>query len=171
MEVEIGTTYKTSKNRISKGFTRIVSQDDRTVVNKGNKPIGGSPPPAIRENGYPFERFFTLSEYLSSPSGVVEGRSFNRREVIKYIANVKGGVHLSAQQRKQEEKLIARLGKIEKKIMVHNTDGLLVEAVAIAQALGTSDDAKKFINKVGGGSMFNPSAKQDELPRASYFRR
>jgi hypothetical protein len=121
-----------------------------SLLNKGSKPIGGSPPPAIRENGYPFERFFTLSEYLSSPSGVVEGRSFNRREVIKYIANIKGGVHLSAQQRKQEEKLIARLGKIEKKIMVHNTDGLLVEAVAIAQALGTSDDAKKFINKVGG---------------------
>jgi len=32
MEVEIGTTYKTSKYRISKGFTRIVPQGDRTVV-------------------------------------------------------------------------------------------------------------------------------------------
>jgi len=29
--------------------------------------------------------------------------------------------------------------------MVHNTDGLLVEAVAIGQALGNSDDAKDFI--------------------------
>jgi len=32
MEVGIGTTYKTSKNRSSKGFMGIVSQDDRTVV-------------------------------------------------------------------------------------------------------------------------------------------
>jgi len=65
--------------------------------------------------------------------------------VIKYIANVKGGVHLSSQARKQEKKLIDRLGKAEKRIMVHNTDGLLVEAVAIGQALGNSDDAKDFI--------------------------
>jgi hypothetical protein len=118
------------------------------LLNKESKPIGRSPPELIRENGYPFERMFTLSEYLSSTSGVVEGRTFNRREVIKYFANVKGGVHLSAQQRKAEEKLIARLGKIEKKLMIHNTDGLLVEVVAYAQSLGNSDDAKRFVLKV-----------------------
>ena len=118
------------------------------LLNKGSKPIGSFPPEPIRENGYPFERMFTLSEYLSSPSGVVEGRTFNRREVIKYLANVKGGVHLSAQQRKAEEKLIARLGKIEKKLMIHNTDGLLVEVVAYAQSLGNSEDAKRFVLKV-----------------------
>ncbi|MFZ1641673.1 MAG: hypothetical protein WAV07_09615 [Candidatus Contendobacter sp.] len=118
------------------------------MLNKGSKPIGGSPPESIREGGYPFERMFTLSEYLSSMSGVVDGRAFNRREVIKYLANVKGGVHLSAQQRKAEEKLIARLGKIEKKMMVHTTDGLLVEAVACGQSLGNSDDAKTFIRRV-----------------------
>ncbi|MGH9635803.1 MAG: hypothetical protein ACRD72_13310, partial [Candidatus Angelobacter sp.] len=67
---------------------------------------------------------------------------------IKYIANVKGGIHLSAKARKAEKDLISRLGKIEKKILVHNSDGLLVEAVAIAQALGGSSDAKSFIAKV-----------------------
>lgn len=118
------------------------------MLNKGNKLIGGTPPPSIRDDGYPFERMFTLSEYLSSMAGVVDGRTFNRREVIKYLANVKGGVHLSAQQRKAEEKLIARLGKIEKKMMVHHTDGLLVEAVACAQSLGSSADAKAFIQSV-----------------------
>jgi len=118
------------------------------MINKGSKAIGGSPPEPIREDGYPFERMFTLTEYLSSMSGVVHGRAFNRREVIKYLANVKGGVHLSAQQRKAEEKLVARLGKIEKKLIVHTTDGLLVEAVACGQSLGNSADAKAFVNKV-----------------------
>lgn len=118
------------------------------MLNRGSKPIGGAPPEPIREDGYPFERMFTLSEYLASASGVVGGRSFNRREMIKYLANVKGGVHLSAKQRKAEEKLIARLGKIEKKMIVHNTDGLLVEAVACAQSLGNSVDAKVFVKKV-----------------------
>ena len=118
------------------------------MLNIGDKPIGKEPPNPITESGYPFERMFTLSEYLSSSSGVVDSRHFNRRDVIKYLANVKGGVHLSPQQRKQEEKLVARLGKIEKKIMVHNTDGLLVETVAIGQSLGTSKDAKYFVEKV-----------------------
>jgi hypothetical protein len=66
-----------------------------------------------------------------------------------YIANVKGGVHLSAKQRTAEEKLVARLGKIEKKITVHTTDGLLVEIVAIGQALGKSEDAHSFTEHVG----------------------
>ncbi len=118
------------------------------LLNKGTNPIGGNPPAPIRQDGYPFERTFTLSGYLKSNAGVVEGQIFNRREVIKYLANVKGGVHLSAQQRKTEEKLIARLGKIEKKMMIHNTDGLLVEAVAIAQALGASQDARTYIAHV-----------------------
>lgn len=118
------------------------------LMNKGTTPIGSNPPAPIRQDGYPFERTFTLSEYLSSNAGVVEGQTFNRREVIKYFANVKGGVHLSAQQRKTEAKLIARLGKIEKKIIIHNTDGLLVETVAIAQALGASQDAKTYIAHV-----------------------
>lgn len=128
------------------------------MLSKGTAPIGFNPPPPppIREGGYPFETLFSLSEFLSSPSGVVDGRVFNRREVIKYLANVKGGVHLNAQQRKIEEKLIARLCKIEKKLVVHNTDGLLVEAVAIAQALGRSDDAKRFINIVRALPVPNP---------------
>jgi hypothetical protein len=113
-------------------------------------PLATPPPAPVRKDGYPFERIFTLSEYLKSTSGVVEGRRFNRREVIKYIANVKGGVHLSAQVRKQEQKLIDRLAKAEKRFTIHTTDGLLVEAVAIAQSLGGSADAKILIAAAKG---------------------
>ncbi|WP_157092262.1 hypothetical protein [Thioalkalivibrio nitratireducens] len=118
------------------------------MMNKGSSPIGQELGPPLRENGYPGDREFSLSAYLSSLSGVVDGKTFNRREVIKYIANVKGGVHLSAKERKAEAKLVARLGKIEKKIMVHTTDGLLVELVAIGQAVGASTDAQSFIKHV-----------------------
>jgi hypothetical protein len=74
------------------------------LVNKGGTPIGNFSPP-LRADGYPGEKEFTLSEFLASPSGIVEGRVFSRRDVIRYIANVKGGVHLSAKQRKAEERL------------------------------------------------------------------
>ena len=115
------------------------------LVHKGAEAIGKPPPSPIRENGYPFERSFTLNEYLKSPSGVVDGLPFTRREVIKYIANVKGGVHLSAKQRKEEAKLVSRLGKAEKKMMVQMSDGLLLEAFAIGQSLGASQDAKVYV--------------------------
>ncbi len=118
------------------------------MVNEGSSSIGEQLGPPLRENGYPGDREFSISEYLSSLSGVVDGKSFNRREVIKYIANVKGGVHLSAKERKAEKKLVVRLGKIEKKIMVHTTDGLMIELVAIGQAVGNSQDAQNFIKHV-----------------------
>lgn len=113
-----------------------------------SEPIGNQPPEPIRDNGYPFERKFYINDFLSSLSGVVDGREFNRRDVIKYIANVKGGVHINAKPRKEEEKLISRVGKIEKKIMMHNADGLLIEILAIGQAVGKSDDAVHFIKRV-----------------------
>lgn len=64
------------------------------MMNKGASPIEEEFGPPLRENGYPGDREFSLSGYLSSLSGVVDGKTFNRCEVIKYIANVKGGVHL-----------------------------------------------------------------------------
>jgi hypothetical protein len=118
------------------------------MMNKGSSPIGKEFGPPLRDNGYPGDREFSLSVYLSSLSGVVDEKTFNRREVIKYIANVKGGVHLNAKEIKAEAKLVSRLGKIEKKIMVHTTDGLFVELVAIGQALGGSADALSFIKHV-----------------------
>lgn len=106
--------------------------------------------PPLRSGGYLGEREFMLSEFLASPAGVVDGRPFTRREVVKYIANAKGGVHLGGKERDAEKKLIARLKKIEKKISVQTTDGLLVELVAIGQAVGKSADAEVLVHHVLG---------------------
>ncbi|KFX63836.1 hypothetical protein KBK24_0119225 [Burkholderia sp. K24] len=124
------------------------------MLRNSAEPMNRQPPAPIRENGFPYDKVFALSEYLSSPSGYVDGKSFNRREVIKYFANVKGGVHLSAKERKAEEKLIARLGKIEKKFMMRDADGLLLEIVAIGQSLGKSSDARAYIEKVANMKPF-----------------
>ncbi len=119
------------------------------ILNKGSQPVDNLGP-SIHDDGYPGEREFSLSEYLSSPSGVVEGRIFSRREVIKYIANIRGGVHLGASEKKAEKKLVARLGKIDRKLSIHTTDGLLVEIVAITQALVRASDTVEFIHVVRG---------------------
>lgn len=122
------------------------------MLNKGPVAIGGQPPEPIREGGYPFDQNYDLTRYLKSAAGVVSGDAFNRREVIKYIANVKGGVHLSLKERKQEEKLVARLGKIEKRLMLQFSDALLIEIVAIGQSLGWSPDAKLYISHARGAA-------------------
>ena len=145
LDMMLGNDWNLTEIALAGGADFRGVQMAAMVMHKGNGPLGNPPPEPIREDGYPFEREFTLSDFLDSTSGVVHGRRFKRREVIKYIANVKGGVHLSSQARKQEKKLIDRLGKAEKRILVHHTDGLLVEAVAIGQALGNSDDAKDFV--------------------------
>lgn len=118
------------------------------LVNRGSTAPPPPNPAVLRADGYLGERQYQLSEYVGSISGIVGGTTFTRRDVIKYIANVKGGVHLSPKQRKHEEKLVARIAKIEKRMIVHNSDGLLVELVAIAQAVGRSDDARAYVAKV-----------------------
>ena len=99
----------------------------------------GSPPPEVE---------FGLSNYLSSTAGLVDGERITRREVIKYVANVKGGVHLSGKRREAEKPLVARLSKLEKRFDVVSTNGLLFELVAIGQAIAASNDASRFIRAV-----------------------
>ncbi|HOX87943.1 MAG TPA: hypothetical protein PLY04_18340 [bacterium] len=106
-------------------------------------------PALLRENGFPGERLYGISEYTKSHSAYAFGKWISRSDVIKYIANVKGGVHLTPSQRKREAELIARVDKIERRINAMGTDGLLLEIVAIAQAIGRSEDANKFIARIG----------------------
>jgi len=117
-----------------------------TVLNnRGAKPVGNASAP-LREDGYPGEREYSISEFTESTAGIAEGVLVSRREVIKYVANIKGGVHLGQKTKAAEKKLIRKLEKFEQKIQNHTTDGILVELVAIAQAIARSDDAAKLIN-------------------------
>ncbi|WP_144395603.1 hypothetical protein [Pleionea sediminis] len=113
-------------------------------VNRGSFALGSASPP-MRKKGFPGEREFYLNEFVESTSGLASGTKVNRREVIKYVANVKGGVHLSSKRRTDEKALIKKLEKFEQKISAHTTDGILVEIVSIAQAIGMSEDAHQLI--------------------------
>lgn len=99
-------------------------------------------------SSYPGEQTYYLSDFLGSSSGIANSKHITRRDVIKYVANVLGGVHINPKQRKEEEKLVARVGKFHKKIQLQNSDGLLIELTAIAQAVGQSNDCTALINKI-----------------------
>jgi hypothetical protein len=114
-----------------------------TLVKSSSPPPSPSAP--FRKDGFPGERELDLSDFVASPSGIVRGSVFSRRDVIKYIANVRGGVHLQGKGRQREKALRDRMGRIEKRMIVHTTDGLLVELVAIAQAIASSDDSERLL--------------------------
>lgn len=119
------------------------------IISDGATPIGKAGPP-LRENGYPGERKFQLTEFMESCSGIAKQIKVNRREIIKYVANVKGGVHLGQKARSSEKELIKKLEKFETIMTVHTTDGILVETVAIAQAVALSEDTATFLAKANG---------------------
>jgi hypothetical protein len=102
----------------------------------------------FNSQSYPGEKTYYLSDYLSSSSGIANSKHITRKDVIKYIANVLGGVHINQKQRKEEQKLIARVEKFHKKIKLQQSDGLLIELTAIAQAIGHSTDCSKLITKI-----------------------
>lgn len=102
----------------------------------------------FNSQSYPGEKTFYLSDYLSSSSGISNSKHITRKDVIKYIANVMGGVHINPKQRKEEQKLIARVEKFHKKIQLQQSDALLIELTAIAQAVGNSTDCSKLIIKI-----------------------
>jgi len=106
--------------------------------------------PALSAGGFPGEFEYRLSAYLASPSAVVGRQTISRREVIKYVANVKGGVHLGARARRAELKLVARVAALERRFDVEGTDGLLLEILAIGQAIGRSADAGRLVSSVLG---------------------
>lgn len=114
------------------------------VMEAGLNPDGSKSNSSAR----PVKREFGLAKFVQSPAGINKGKVFTRSDVIKYIANIKGGVHLSGKQRQKERDLIKKMSKVEGRITAAKTDGLLIELVAIAQAVGRSRDAQKFISYV-----------------------
>jgi hypothetical protein len=109
------------------------------------KPL--TPGPPISPDGFLGEREFKLNEYLASHAGMVGRRAATRRDVIKYFANIKGGVHLGRTGKKDEAKLVERMEKFEKRVRFFKKDGLLVELIAIGQALARSPDTATFLEK------------------------
>jgi len=114
---------------------------------------GSGPPPPPLESDQPnkdtMQYQFPLNEYLETPCAVAEGKEIKRRELIKYMANIKGGVHLgSSKARERERNLIKKISKLEGIINHTQKDGLLFELLSIGQAVSRSEDARKLINSI-----------------------
>lgn len=125
------------------------TNNDMTINGMCRIRIGSHTGPETPKNGRPAPVQFGLTEYLESICAISEGNAVNRREIIKYMANIKGGVHLSnGRSKAREEALKKRVSKIEKKINISNMDALFHEMLSIGQAVGNSPDITKLIDTI-----------------------
>ena len=91
-----------------------------------------------------------IGAYVNAPCMYIHGRWVSRADVIKYIANVKGGVHLSQSEGKREAELIRKVKGSDEAFSFNEIDGFHSELVAIAQAVGQSEDANRYVQACGG---------------------
>jgi len=94
------------------------------------------------------ERELGLSNYDSSTCAIVQGKTITRSELIKYMANVKGGVHLgSSRARKKEQDVIKKVARLEGRFNAFNSDGLFFETLSIGQSLAKSPDVIQLVKE------------------------
>ena len=110
--------------------------------------VQGGVPPTPAKEAVLFDRPYSLSQYLASACAYVTSTPITRRDLIKYMANVKGGVHLASNShaRKREKELISRVAALEGRVNHHSKDGLYFELLSVGQFLGRSPDCHALID-------------------------
>ncbi len=92
-------------------------------------------------------REYMLNDFLNSTSCIVYGQKINRREIIQYVTNKKGGVHIDFQRNRQLDEKFKLIDKSYSSLKLVNKDYVYYELLSIGQAIANSEDAKSFIKK------------------------
>lgn len=101
------------------------------------------------------DRVLRLTEFLASASVVIDGDSVSRREVVKYHANVLGGVHLglSSRRRKAEQDLIRRIERMKDRfVKILDRDLLYFELLCIGRQVVDAPDVLSLEQILSAGS-------------------
>ena len=92
---------------------------------------------------------FYLNKFLESPCFIYEGNVINRRQLIQYITNKLGGVHIDA-DRDSDEQEFEFLDAISNSCRVIDKDAIYYELLSLGQSLLRSRDIAKFIKLATG---------------------
>lgn len=92
-------------------------------------------------------RKYMLSDFLNSTSCIIYGQKINRREIIQYVTNKKGGVHIDFQRNRQLDEKFKLIDKSYSSLSLANKDYVYYELLSIGQAVANSEDAKSFVQK------------------------
>lgn len=118
------------------------------ILNRG----ATTPDPLPVEVGTTAERPWRLLDFVDAPALVVDGEIVTRREVVKYMANHLGGVHLSRRVRKTEEEMVRRIRTLKPTLKaVENPlslDWLEFELLSIGQLLADAPDVGRLKRRI-----------------------
>lgn len=123
------------------------------VYNTGQAGPHGEPTVHPRVDYTPWPEV-SLQQYVEAPCSVISGETIKRREMLKYVANYLGGVHLArgrkvhARDRDMIRRIEAWLDRIE--IKGFGKVGAYVEVLAMGQALARSKDIAKLVVAIRG---------------------
>ena len=89
---------------------------------------------------------YKLNKYLKTTALVVKGIKFTQYDVIDYVSNKLGGVHIDlTRNREKDDKFKVLDDSISLQIL--NKDYVYYQLLSIGQALAQSEDAKRFVDK------------------------
>lgn len=111
----------------------------------GMSTIKGNAPPPIKDSYEVFKSYiFSLSQYLESICIIVEGKPVKRRELVKYMAYARGGVHLSpgGRTRNKEVKLFKLMEKREQLSNMNGTNWFFFELLSTGQSIVKPPDIR-----------------------------
>lgn len=98
----------------------------------------------------PTVRGFLLAEFLHSPSVISGEARVSRLQVVRYVANKLGGVHWDNKRGEWTDPIGSRQRLLdENHMIVGRLTGPLYEVLSIAQAISTSSDTTRLIERVG----------------------
>ena len=86
------------------------------------------------ERGMPTS-VFGLSKFLDSPCLILDGRSINRRDLIKYVTNRLGGVHFDENRDPVTERAFLALDRIMGTISIAEKNVVYFELLSVGQAI------------------------------------
>jgi hypothetical protein len=95
------------------------------------------------------EHPFSLSDYKESCAIYIRGQKVSRRQLVLYVANKKGGVHLDKARKKDEAAYAMLDAAVESGFWFGPTgkNAVYLELLSIGQNLTSSPDIKRFMNE------------------------
>lgn len=91
------------------------------------------------------QKVLKLPRFLDSTVLIVEGTRVRRRDVISYIANRKGGVHLDSGRDRAQDKAVAALDATSGKYELIGKDIVYLALLSIGQNLITTPDVAALL--------------------------
>ena len=85
---------------------------------------------------------------------VVKGTKFTHYDIIDYISNKLGGVHIDLNRSRQKDDKFKVLDE-SISLQILDKDYIYYQLLSIGQALAQSDDAKRFVDKAKSIGLIN----------------